>query len=775
MSLRQNARKTLVASLVTATVVGNASPYAFAETAKAEVPKIDILRIVRNGTDYDIQTVNRPDDRTDLKMYENGVLVENPQLQYLSGGTVRLSGYEKPRGSLSLERMGAKTREDGVRERISESTSRSVPVFGPEKSFLKQAGVRREILHDVPVYVIPVSFAKEPRISGETKDKEKRYAYSVTVNGHSVEYPLQEDVSGPYLPGKAYLASAGIVLHEKSLPDRVNRVMLKSGAATFNAVSVKKEADLLGPVLDVRTPPDGDGAIVLEFQNVRNIRDIARYEFKINDQVTVPELGVGTGSVRNTVSTGFGDSGPLTFKVRPVSLGAGEVSARVLVKEIGSSLYDADTVDLSRFLSPTISAIGTRRAGPSVEFKVAMNPLSLAGDYEKIDIVLNGKTFSSRGEKTVLKNPDGTTKKDMYGNESYEFVNRVDFRKTAEGLEFSFPQELLTGSLNTLQIRNKNTARNSAVTSFSVGGGVSRETGSGSQETVSFEPVQKNRYEYDPVAGAPTEIRLGTLRFKNVDKQSSYRVSAELTLDSEFSPFSRFVAGNARIWAEGRDGKIAYNISDERLGSSFPDEIGFSVESNEFLPVGENVGMSWNFAKLERLTGEGYVTVAEWKGGSGSLTHVNEITGCFDAGKDECGKNGTPKDSSATFAFAFGTGSSSVANPAKTESATGSGSKTSVSGKKNDPWKLASPKGNGNLAKLVHAKFSAAMEKLRQSHSQDVAKRARLLAAKKAFEKAVRSAENYESSTNAKTRAILKKVLIRDVKDAAKRSAEVAK
>jgi hypothetical protein len=88
---------------------------------------------------------------------------------------------------------------------------------------------------------------------------------------------------------------------------------------------------------------------------------------------------------------------------------------------------------------------------------------------------------------------------------------------------------------------------------------------------------------------------------------------------------------------------------------------------------------------------------------------------------------------------------------------------------------LVLPSQAGPVAKLIHSKFSATMEKMKTKLRSDPKAKEKLSKLKKAFEKAMASARNYEKETKAKVKAFHKKMLLSDLKSAIKSAADASK
>ncbi|MDQ1344185.1 MAG: hypothetical protein QG650_905 [Patescibacteria group bacterium] len=766
-----NTRKSAILVLA-ASVSALSIPSAFAETGTVAPPAIGLSAIVRNGTDYDLFVKNRPDDATDIRIYEGTVEVPNAA-NYLSGGTVRMKNVLKSWAKLSVERWGNKTAEDGVRSKVKESLSSGITVASPERTYLKN-DVRRNVVGDTAVYVIPVQFAKdqgELAFSGASRnDSALRTKYAISM-GSGEDIPLEIGSSSTsYQPKRAYVTPEGIVVRQDTLPDEYNRVTLKADGVPLNFVTVRKQAEILGELVDTSISMEsGEAQVVLRFQNARGIKDLTLYEFKINNQIPVPEVN-GTGS-KNTVSTGFGSSGPITLRIKPNLLGTGETVARVVVKEKNSSLYDSKTVDLSDILFPKITAVKTVPSGAVTNFQIDVNPVSLYGDYEKIDIDINGTAYTARGVKTAVKNADGTVKKDIQGNETYEFVNRIDFKKTSAGLEFSFPSDKLKESGNTIKIKNGNSGQESGTLTFSPGKAAGSESASSvaTKEAVSFQAIPSNVPSYDPVLAPSREVSLGNLLLGNLDPSAYYRITAKFSIAGTFNPFSTAKAGSSRIVTDGGTTETVFEITEEGAGKTISKSIPVSVGLSDFLASEKALSMEWKSIKLEKAKDGQWTTAASAEAAKGSILQTVKWGNCFDGSTDVCGKDGMPEESKSSVIVTFG----SVA-VAKTEEKKPVAT-TTKTGKKNDPWRLAVTAGNGPIGKILNAKLGASFAKLKDKHAADPKKRAKLQNAKKAVERALSSAKKYEETKAKAMKDLLKKTLIKDLKDAMKKMSDASK
>lgn len=590
---------------------------AFAEdaaTTPAVPPKIETSAIVRDGDNYDVYTKNRPDDANDLKVYDGNDVISN-SVTYKPGGVVRVNGVSKSWTNFSLERWENQTDSGGIRSRTATSKTAPVTAAVPEKTYLKN-GARREIMREQAVYVIPVQFEKyfgDMAFSGVTKtDGVLRTRYSVSI-GTGPDLPLEiPDAVTPFEAQKAYVTPTGIILKEQTLPDHYNKVTLKLDGNPVNWVTVKKESDIIGNLLETAVSNDtGETFVYLRFYNVRDIKDLNLFEFTVNGQITVPEIESGTGT-KSTVSTGFGSSGPITLKVRPGNLGTGETAARVVAKEKASMLYDTETVDLSSLLMPKITSVNTVVGGAATTVKVNVSPASLYGDYEKLTIVLNGSGLTARGTKTSLKNADGTVKTDMHGNELYEFVNKLEFHKTNAGLEFMIETDRLKKTGNTVAIKNGNSGRESTEATFDLNSSANSGGASGNakKESFAFTPATQQAPAADPVMQSSRDVTLGNLVLSDLDPNEYYRVTAKFNVSTAYNPFMRIAAGAAPVVEYGDDyGGTTFEFTDEKLGSAIQKEFPLSVGLSDFLADGTKTAIRWKEVKLEKTTGEGWKTV----------------------------------------------------------------------------------------------------------------------------------------------------------------------
>lgn len=270
-------------------------------------------------------------------------------------------------------------------------------------------------------------------------------------------------------------------------------------------------------------------------------------------------------------------------------------------------------------------------------------------------------------------------------------------------------------------------------------------------------------------------MTLGNLVFSDLDPNEYYRVTAKFNVSTAYNPFMRISAGGAPVVEYGDDfGGTTFEFTDEKLGSAIQKEFPLSVGLSDFLADGTKTTIKWKEVKLEKTTGEGWKTVLAGESQKGTFVHSVTWGKCFDGNTDVCGKNGMPAESNATFAFAFGEAAKAVTETPKTPAAS-TGSTSTTTGKKNDPWRIAATGGNGPVGKLLDEKLGNAFGKVKEKYANDTKKRAKLTAAKKSVEQALRSAKKYEEAKTKAAKNFLKKTLVKDLKDALKKMAETGK
>lgn len=271
------------------------------------------------------------------------------------------------------------------------------------------------------------------------------------------------------------------------------------------------------------------------------------------------------------------------------------------------------------------------------------------------------------------------------------------------------------------------------------------------------------------------DVTLGNLVFSDLDPNEYYRITAKFNVSTKYNPFMRIAAGAAPVVEYGDDfGGTTFEFSDEKLGSAIQKEYPLSVGLSDFLADGTKTAMQWKEVKLEKTTGEGWKTVLTGESQKGTFVHSATWGKCFDGNTDVCGKNGMPAESNATFSFAFGEAAKAVTEPVKTDTATSTGT-TATTTKKNDPWRISASGGNGPIGKLLDEKLGNAFGKAKDKYATDTKKRTKLTAAKKSVEQALRSAKKYEEAKTKAAKNLLKKSLVKDLKDALKKIAETGK
>lgn len=84
----------------------------------------------------------------------------------------------------------------------------------------------------------------------------------------------------------------------------------------------------------------------------------------------------------------------------------------------------------------------------------------------KFKININGTDYTRDGIQETLKDASGAVQKDSSGNDRYTTKNKIEFRKTGQGIEFDFFYSQLQDGENVVYIKNDNTGRESNKVSF---------------------------------------------------------------------------------------------------------------------------------------------------------------------------------------------------------------------------------------------------------------------------------------------------------------------
>lgn len=782
-------RKSLSLAVAAAVTVSSVVPASAEETAPAEPPKISLDAAVRKSEGLDLVMKNRPDEVSNLKIYEGSDLVKAP-VAFQPGGIARVSGADKAWMKLSVERSGL----NASGTLVTESRSSQLTVATPETTYLKP-NARREIQRDVPVYAIPVQWGRDfssLSFSGAAKDDGKlRTRYSVAI-GSGPELPLTvAGDSESFRPGVAYVTPTAVVLHEKSLTEPENRVTLKADSVPLNYVTVRKRADLVGEITDVTaTSSAGNDRVNVSFRNVGAIKNLEQFEFRVNDKLVDPSDPGSASTTGSTVTPGFGGSGPIVFSLHPSILGPKETVARIRIKDKNSFLYDTASVDLSKYVVPNVASVETVPGQLSTNFKIAVDPVSISGDYEKLSFAINGTKYTSRGVKTPRKNASGTVLKDMYGNELYDFTDKLEFRKTTTGLEFSFPTEKLKKTGNTFELTNGNSELSSQEVVFDLGKPAfpAKPLPSG-KETLKFDAGTSETKPVDPVARPNRDAMLGTFSLGDLDAGAYYRFTARAFVPGTYGTFASATVGNPEVHSYPTDGGVVYEFAEEGLGASIQRSYAFTVRLSDFLATGKTTAIEWKAADLERADGDGFRKIASAAGTKGSFVHTAEWNACADASTETCGANGLPAEPTSIFEFAFGKPVETVlpapkpapkpAEPPKapetSSGATSTGSVQTPPKPVSDPFKLTVSAGAGALGTVIAAKIGKAYEAAREKYAGDRKKRGKLAEAKKAVEKLYATAKAYDQAKLKPARKALVKRLVNELKQALKKIAAVAK
>ena len=273
------------------------------------------------------------------------------------------------------------------------------------------------------------------------------------------------------------------------------------------------------------------------------------------------------------------------------------------------------------------------------------------GSIYKLRININGIEYTRDGIKEPLLDENGVVQKDSYGNDKFTVKNKIEMRKTGNGIEFDFLYNLLKDGENILFISNDNTLRESNKVSFvsqspnsthyNYSSDANVTNDNNKKEGMSFEVGKELDVKVNPttMAIADRNVSLGKLQLSNLKNTDYYSLDFILDMNLSINPFSSLALDALHLEPFSNGDKISFRFKKQGYGIDFKADMEFLAVINELYNVSDKPFLlSIEEINLKKLNTDNiYENITSLKNPLGAnLFYTYTDDACFDGTKDFC-------------------------------------------------------------------------------------------------------------------------------------------
>lgn len=254
----------------------------------------------------------------------------------------------------------------------------------------------------------------------------------------------------------------------------------------------------------------------------------------------------------------------------------------IILKDTTTNTYSNELIiHIGTYSASKIQSIDIGKGTSSnFTFDIRGNTMTFFGDMYKLKVNINGKDYTRDGTKEPIKDGSGVIQKDSSGADRYEIKNKIEMKRTGEGLEFDFFYSLLNDGENILSVKNENTGRESNRVSFTKKGQTPIQynyltgaelTESGKKEGMVFEIGKDLERKVNPTTLAVTDrnISLGRLQLSNMRNNDYYSLDFTLETDLAINPFSQLTLDTASLETMKNREKFSFRFKKQGYGKDF--------------------------------------------------------------------------------------------------------------------------------------------------------------------------------------------------------------
>ena len=507
---------------------------------------------------YRIHILNGGNDVSKLSLSADSQELTIPKI--LDQDSLIFNNYKKAAGDISITKTSTVPNSAWDGETTLTEKSEAIKLRNETKISLKQSSVVSTKFGSDSI----TSVAFDTLVNDDTTSQpETQKIYKISVNG--TDFPLLTGET-EYVKGKYYRNAGRVSFLTSNLDKTINTLRLKVDGLSSNYVIIKKEIyKLTAPKFFQITFEDKEYVITWTFDMPEGTSNVNDFEATVNSE-KLDKKKILSGQSQFTIKY------PLT------KLTAGNL-VNIFISDPIGNVSNTITFSPDSSLTPKITKLSLGNGKEkSFDFWIDWPGYSFFWDILQIIININGEEYTFVGKQVALTESGSSTPvTDSDGHPRYEIKNKIDIRKTMDGVAFAFYYADLKDGENIIFIKNGNTGRTSNKVSFKKGDydninyAADNKTDSKTWgEKITFEKVSDTLgKKIDFISAPQKDIPLGKLTIDGLDPKEYYHLAFKIRTNTKIIPLTDLsLNGTILEPFADTDGTISYGYDRSALGSS---------------------------------------------------------------------------------------------------------------------------------------------------------------------------------------------------------------
>ena len=551
----------------------------FAESANP-IEAQYILKSKFNNWTYNIYLQNQPNSLSDLKAkISNWDYLSNINFKF-SSKNLELLNFKKDSWKIAIEKF-ITIFEDWVATQTSDSITKDIEIRSLDSTYFI-GNYSTYIFWEKTIYTIPINSNIEyPNFW------DKIYELDIDWSVFPLEYDMWI-----YEEWKYYISKWQIKFLSKNIDKPISIIKLKIDWLYSNVISINKETIKLPKINSIEINQNfsvKDLRINIEKDNkLQNLNNIDLY------------INWVLSDIRNVVISWWS----LIIKV-DISTKIDDILELQLKDNTDNSYSNKIYINLAKHIIPKITKLDFWENYPNYKnFKFEMFFDVLFGSVYDFEVNLNWIPYTIDWIKELIINSNWETYKDIYGDDTYDTIQQIDLKKDWNSLYFNWLTNLLKDN-NILYLTNKNYEKTSNTVYFSkdlknINYNYSIWNINNKKESITYSKINNIQKSIDFLQTPEKDIKLGKISFNNLKNDSYYKISFNITSDSNINPLLEMKLSDENLETIKTNSWIIFNYEKNWYWKDFSEkELIFNI--NELFNLNKAINLKINNINIDLL------------------------------------------------------------------------------------------------------------------------------------------------------------------------------
>lgn len=539
-----------------------------------------ILKSKFDNWTYNIYLQNQPNSLADLKAkINNDEDSSNINLNF-SSNNLELSNFKKDSWKIAIEKF-ITTFEDWVATQTSDSITKDIEIRSLDSTYFI-GNYSTYIFWGKTIYTIPINSNIEyPNFW------DKIYELDIDWSVFPLEYDMWT-----YEEWKYYISKWQIKFLSKNIDKPISIIKLKIDWLYSNVISINKETIKLPKINSIEINQNFSvKELRIHIEKDNKLQNLNNIDLYLNWIIV---------DIKNAVIYGW----EIIVKV-DISTKIDDI-LELYLKDNSDNIYSNKVyINLYKYITPKITKLDFWIDYPNNKnfiFNIFWDSF-FGGSYD-FEVNLNWINYTIDWIKDFIKNSNWEIEKDIDGNDKYNIIQQINLKRDWNNIFFNSYINQIQDN-NTLYLTNKNYEKNSNIVYFSknlknINYNYSTWSILIKKESITYSKTDNIQKSIDFLQVPEKDFNLGKISFNNLKDDSYYKISFNITSDSNINPLLEMKLSDENLKTSRNESSISFNYEKNWYWREFSEkELIFNI--NELFNLNKSINFKINNINIDLL------------------------------------------------------------------------------------------------------------------------------------------------------------------------------